>query len=158
MKFAVRELANPWGNSHLRKGRPALPLSNGVPLDTADVYFEHQLPKPLISTILCICSCQLPEDSGDPNPPPLPLMTPTSQRHQFWQCRRLFLLSVIQIPNLTSCIIFSLFHFQLPVVVEQLSTPLNDAWKPNAAVLTRQTFISIISDPNCTFCMIFSLF
>ena len=52
--------------------------------------------------------------------------------------------------------IFNLFHFQLEVVV--VHPPLDDAWKPNAAVLTRQTLISVISDPNRTFCMIFSLF
>ena len=52
--------------------------------------------------------------------------------------------------------IFSLFDFQLKIVVEH--PPFDDAWKPNAAVLTWQTFISVISDPNPTFCMIFSLF
>ena len=34
--------------------------------------------------------------------------------------------------------------------------PFNGTWKPNAAALTRQTFISIISDPNHTICIIFS--
>ena len=91
------------------------PLLNGMPLDTADVYFEHRLLKPLISTILGIFSYQLHEDSGDSNPPS-PLKTPPSQRYQSWQHRGLFLLSVVQVPNLTDHNFF--FRFQLPVVVE----------------------------------------
>ena len=67
-------------NICVREGQ-VLPLLNGMPLDTADVYFEHRLLKPLISTILGIFSYQLHEDSGDSNPPSL-LKTPPSQRYQ----------------------------------------------------------------------------
>ena len=66
-------------NICVREGQ-VFPLLNGMPLDTADVYFEHRLLKPLISTILGIFSYQLHEDSLWGLKSPLPLEDTTKPK------------------------------------------------------------------------------
>ena len=55
-------------------------------------------------------------------------------------------------------IIYDFQPFPFPAKSCSCASLFDGAWKPNAAALTRVTFISVISDPNLKICTIFSLF